>query len=321
VQPQASLLILDLYASGAIDTLGEGMAATLKAGLDAAAEAKDYDYIARCSEIVLDGMPKERCAEPLKALRPSLVAVSTDEGLIEIAHRMESLPRESAEFGRLSKLLRYLGKRSMPVLFDRIVAEEQRGFRQFLLTLFIELGEGTVPFLCRHAENPDWHVTRNVVYLLGRLKAEAGVDALDRILKDKNPKVRREVMTALGSIRGAKAEALFERCLDDEDPAIQGLAAEWLGVLGVTRVLPGLVQLMRGDAKRLRRSTEEAIGVIRAIGRLGGRDEIPVLREFASNARGFRIQRPEEIVKTCEEAIVNIQRRLDGAADTVPRGD
>ena len=304
------LVMLDLCATGSVDRLSEAMLTKLDDGLAKALEEERYDFILRLWQVGLEHANQATLPATYKALRPSLAAIASHETLLRVLRRMYAVGRDDPEYERLFKLLRFVAKRVVPMVFDRIATEKERLFRQFLLTVFLDFGEGTIPFLSRRIEHPDWFVTRNVAHMLGQLKLPAGAPALERVLHHDDFRVRREVLAALAAIKGDQAEALLIQCLEDDQPAVQILAAEWLGVMDAGNALPALVALLTKQPRRLVKEPDLATGVVRAVGRLGRPSDIAVLQGFAARLKGRKLG---QAAKACEEAVAGIERRRSAA--------
>ncbi|MFO7976051.1 MAG: HEAT repeat domain-containing protein [Candidatus Hydrogenedentota bacterium] len=216
----------------------------------------------------------------------------------------------NARYHTLLGLLAQLGERAYEALFQALAEEPNRRMRRRLILAFIDLGEDTAYFLIRMTEHPQWYVVRNVVYLLGKLRSPAGINALERVRDYPDIRVRREVLRAAASIRGPEAERLLRRSLDDPEPVIRGLAAEWLGIINADGTLEEFRTLLEKGDKRLRTCQEFAAGVVRALGRIGDRSDLPLIERFKDRSRGFGIIRHEGVAQACEQAIDDIRRRL-----------
>jgi HEAT repeat protein len=146
------------------------------------------------------------------------------------------------------------------------------------------------------------------------LAAPAGVNALARVLRHPDVRVRREVLRALAAIRGPEAEGLLRRCLDDPEPALRGLAAEWLGIMNAEGILEEYRAMIRDRDRRLRSCHELAAGVVRAVGRLGGEADVPLLESFRKHSGTFGLLRPAEVEGACNAAIGEIRKRASGSS-------
>jgi HEAT repeat protein len=316
VVEQSGLSLLHLLATGQVPELTEKRETFICNGIQTALQANHYNVVGQFLEA---GRDYEEGAVQ-EALTAIVQDVTTRQRLGDVLTAMRSAGTDSKQYGRLKELFQMGGERAADVVFDRLNRDRDPGTRQYLLALFVELGEDGVQFLARRVTDNSRSVVSNAVYLLGQLRAEAGVEALAQALAHSDIRVRREVLRALATIGGTKTEQLLIQSLGDPEPVIRGLAAEWLGIVGAASVLPSFLEKVTKEHRKLRKQPDVAIGVAKAIGRLGSPEHVRVLREFESRLKGFGVLRRDEMTKACEDAVVQIERRARNASGEARAG-
>ncbi|MBI4558255.1 MAG: HEAT repeat domain-containing protein [Candidatus Hydrogenedentes bacterium] len=305
---EAALVALNLVEEGDFSATDREVAVLFPRALQSALNEERYDFVSQFLEKTLDGPERKAHQTTLKILRPFIAVLTSVENIARILDQMYSVGLAHPTSQRLTKLLRQIGEPAYEVVFDGIAHEPDRKLRQFLLTVFVGFGEDTVFFLSRNVEQREWYVVRNVAYLLGQIGSETGIDALERVLYHADMRVRREVLRGLAAIGGNRAETILLRCLEDDHPVIQGLAAEWLGVMGAANALPVLREVLDQQHKATRRRRPDlVIGVVRAIANLGTEDEATAVRKLAARLRRSLAKRRDEMLQACEEAIAKLE--------------
>jgi HEAT repeat protein len=76
-----------------------------------------------------------------------------------------------------------------------------------------------------HLGDLRWYVVRNMVYLLGTLRDDTALPALERTLGHPDERVRREVVRTLGNLSAPRAAQLVELALSDPASSVRVLAA------------------------------------------------------------------------------------------------
>ena len=124
----------------------------------------------------------------------------------------------------LEAVLLQLGEGAQPSLLRLLIEADGINARRALLNTLANGGLSTHEIMA-HIGDPQWYVVRNMVYLLGRLRDEAAVPALERTIKHPDERVRREVVRALGNLNTERAAELVELSLSDPASSVRALAA------------------------------------------------------------------------------------------------
>ena len=120
--------------------------------------------------------------------------------------------------------------------------------------------------------------------LLARKMAGAAAGAMHPLLKHKEPRVRRNVIEVAGELGGVENARLILAGLDDGDGEVRSLAALFVDVCAHKELLPSLLSVME------KQSDQMLLGSLALqVGTLGGREQIPALKEF-----GKKVSDPEQ---------------------------
>jgi HEAT repeat protein len=191
-----------------------------------------------------------RNREPALPERPQLARAALS-GLAEQdlpATLVGSLPgvdKEKRE--RLAAIIYAAGKSAVGPILDLLATVEDRNLRRLLCEILSRMGEAAAPLLLARARDQDsaWHLTRNLVMVLGDIKSPLLKDDLAWALAHPHPRVREEALVYAAKVIGADAEALMVRGLADPDPQVRRRAVRVLArlpALGDAAVL-GLLEL------------------------------------------------------------------------------
>jgi len=218
-----------------------------------------------------------------------------------------------------AEILKRGGGRSADYLIERLAEEENRSHRARLVTLLKEMGKGSSkPFLSR-LEDPRWFLVRNVVGILGDIGDPSAMPALARVATHGDPRVRRELIRTLTRLETDDSREMIVAALNDEDRGVQITAVGALASVKGRRAREVLLDLakktgvfadapvelrqeaFRGLAKArvpeafdvlsavIKRkgflgfgeSSETRAAAVKALGGVGSRDAIALLREVA----------------------------------------
>lgn len=289
-----------------IDSVSE----LLQKGVLAALEEKRYEALLQMLELhraAVDSARRDGQEMAGTILFPHSLS---SEHLDRIVETLTQSRAHTTDYVYLLRILQMLGDPAFERLFLRLTTEEDPLSRAACMHVFAQLGEETVPCLSRKAREREWFVARSTAQLLGKVGSPAGLEALRRLTRHEDPRVRKEAVTALRGIRGQSAQELVADCLQDPDPSVAALAADSLRAAGAPEALPMLVAAMRERRRQLRKQPDLAVSVVRAVGSLGGRSEIEALREFSPPRWLNFVSRLGRITQACQESIQEIHDRL-----------
>lgn len=303
----AARTLLELYVQPTIEGVTKRTSERLTQQLLEILEDGGYEYLAETIRTVETELPRSAQARARPELENVLTECAYPTHINRILSKMRKVGRLSYEFAQLRFLLDALGERVLDHLFLRLEMEHSRSMRMFFLDLFRQFGDKAQPLLNRKMRHRDWFVVRNVVYILGSLGTEIAVHSLINLLDHQDMRVRREAVRALARTGGAVAEDALLNLLDDDEPSMRRIAAEWLGYMGCERALPELRERL-ARASQSPNNDDLLIGLVRGIGRLGGRAEAALIRQYVPRSGAFRGEKKRELSKAGKEALARLEK-------------
>jgi hypothetical protein len=89
--------------------------------------------------------------------------------------------------------------------------------RKTVVDALVSLGPKDVPSLLKGLKHPEWHVVRNIIFILREIGDATAVEHIKIAVKHEDSRVRKEAVRALGEMGGENALRVICECLDDED--------------------------------------------------------------------------------------------------------
>lgn len=210
--------------------------------------------------------------------RPIAAAVKTEEGYLA------ALPDIA-----IPALCRVLGQ-----------VDSRRG-RMLVVNALVRIGQGNIEMFYPYLRDERWYVVRNILLILGRMRALGAVKQIKPLVMHEDLNVRREALTALSQIGEGEALDALLALLRDSDPRMRMSAARSLARLGRAAVNPLLGIVLGRDFEE--RSLEEKRGFFEALGRTNAPDLLPYLRMLLSRKPLFRKKEAEEMRVCAVEAL------------------
>ncbi len=137
------------------------------------------------------------------------------------------------------------------------------------------------PALLSLLKDRDRTVRAQVVFILGGTNETGLMNHLLPLLKDPEGEVRREVAKVLGEKGERNAVPFLTGLLNDQEEMVQGEAAKALGQIRSENALDPLAKIA-GDGER---ATHTRVSAINAIGAMGGRKSLRVLKDFMKDSK------------------------------------
>jgi hypothetical protein len=303
----ATRSIFELFLYESMLPLGDRTIRFFSALLEKTIQKKSYDFLSEILQLIVEEIPRRAQAQLRTVVTKALALCGEREHFDEIIHRLRARDPRSPEYKRLIYLVDLMGDAGAALLFDRLEHESNQAKRLFVVGLFSELGEEKLPFLTHKLKSDEWYVVRNVVFILGKIRSDMAVDDLRGTLDHSDVRVRREAMRALSAIGGERPKNILIGLLESPEPLTRRLAAEWLGTMADKSVLPRFVELISDRAGELMKDPDYAMGVVRAIGMLGGAEEIRILKRFMPRGAVFRGSKIVELIDACKESIARLE--------------
>jgi len=215
--------------------------------------------------------------------------------------------RDTPEADACRRLMRLLGGRTIDPLLEVLADEPDMTARKGLVDLISTLASGHVNELGVKLADPRWYFVRNVVNILGATRDRSMLPLLARTLRHGDARVRRETIRAVAGVRDKLAGEMLVAALSDEDPQNVGLAARYLGTLGVEEASQQLATVARGEG-RGNRETGARVEAIEALGRLGTPEAAAALRDVLRQRAFLAGGRMREVRTAAEAALADLGR-------------
>ncbi|MBI4365104.1 MAG: HEAT repeat domain-containing protein [Candidatus Latescibacteria bacterium] len=138
-----------------------------------------------------------------------------------------------------------------------------------------------------------WYVTRNIVYVLGRIAHQGVERALDRALHHEDVRVRKEAVRALGNIESPTSRAFLVAAFRDQDAGVRVQAALTLAQRRDDRAAQSIWGAVTAP-EFVRRDQNERRLFFEALGRCGSDALLPRLTEMLTRGGLFRGANEEE---------------------------
>lgn len=268
------------------------------------------DYIDAADAVqALDALADDRALDAAQAerVRAALVATASPAHMRGLGEAMRLHPSGTPEHDACRRVLVLLGSRAIAPLLEVLADEPDMAARKSLVEVLSEIAHLQVQVLGEHVSDPRWYFVRNVVSILGATRSPAALSPLSRTLRHADARVRRESIRAVAGIRDRRALELLVTALTDEDAQNVGLAARYLGTLGVTGAVPSLAAVATGEGSG-NRDMSARLEAIEALGRLGGPQAARALKDVARKRSIIRQSQAGALRAAAAAALDDLER-------------
>lgn len=308
-QEHMAELLLYLQAEHDADFDNDAARQVVRTGLASALSGRKYESALRILAFAVKERNKPSTNGRRKAAEALLAFAAERAHLDPMLETLRGLERGSQEFKSISGILHVLGEFGIEALFDRLVDERNRSFRLMIAGLLAELGDEVVSFLDAKLAGADESVLRDLIYILGKTGSPRAVEVLKQAKDHSSRSVRMEVVKALGTIRERPAQDMLMGYLDDEDAKVAERATEWLRNMRAECAVPAFLEMLKTQRRRLVNSPELAQEVVRTLGELGRKSDLPALRKFRPPAWMFYSRKAKHLSALCKDAMEAISKR------------
>jgi hypothetical protein len=234
----------------------------------------------------------------------SILRTATDaprcEALAEALNRTMVSSGESEE-----SYLSAIRATGVPALCELLGTVESRRGRMLLVATLTRIGQGNLDVLIDYLRDERWFVVRNILLVLGRMKAVVAVKHIRPLVTHEDLHVRREALAALSQIGEGEALDALLALLRDSDPRIRVSAARSLARLGKRAVNPLLQIVLARDFEM--RPLEERRGFFESLGRTNSPDILPLLKMLLGKKPMFKKKEAEEMRVCAVEALARMK--------------
>ena len=231
---------------------------------------------------ILDGRDEEQ-AQSVNAALAYLSAVKAKEGIPEAREIVEA--RETKYLSAAIRLLgRAGGESETDLLLGMYEAEEATdALRQDVIQALGDIGaRAAVDSLVKVVDDESGRKATRMfaAEALGKIKDERAVPALVKAANGEDPQVRTAAINALGSFSGAEAEGAIVQSLRDSVVGVRLAAIKASVSLSIRAAEPFVRFRARNDPDR--KVKDESL---RALGSLGGRENLQFLRDILQDRK------------------------------------
>ena len=242
--------------------------------------------LASHAELLLEGFTSEEPFDPLELLAEP----------------------DPEKFSRMIVALTALGPKSFSPIVDLIKDRGRVELRERALDAFREAGHTATQALIDELERDNqWYVYRNILNFLAELRAGDALDAVDRMVGNKDERIRREAVRTLASIGARESVPWVQQAASDPSTAVRKTAVRGMGMFSDASVAPFLLDIIAGQGSRGKDEDQSVVeAAVLALGDLKLDACIPQLAELLGKGGLFRKGRPEEIRAAACVALGNI---------------
>jgi len=189
------------------------------------------------------------------------------------------LPDAGSESGVLRALLKRAGDAGAEVLIALMPNASSLTRRRVYFDAIVELRKG-VPQLIDALGATQWFVVRNAALLLGEMKALEAEQALGRLLRHHDERVRIAVICGLGQMDRPSSRLLVQSGIADASPEVRRRA---IGGFGQEKGAPvSATPLLRALA--VEKNPEVEVEILYALGRVASADAVQKLIRLCSQS-------------------------------------
>ncbi|MDD5131620.1 MAG: HEAT repeat domain-containing protein [bacterium] len=229
-----------------------------------------FDWAVKYLSIVRDlWQDPTAAAERRILLQPLLLALGAREIVQKLVYAIRSIEKDDVAHVLIQDYLTMLPGDSTPYLIELLGAEEMLAVRRLLCQVISEVSKDKIEYLWEKLNDPDWHLVRNVVLILGLINNERSLSRLCDLLEHGNSRVRVEVIKSLGLSGSPRIFDCLLKGLSDKDAQVRNVTVEWLGNLQDKRAVPVLLKIVKkldpfGLTVNLKREAIQSLGLLKA---------------------------------------------------------
>jgi HEAT repeat protein len=243
--------------------------------------------------------------EPLLAeIQTALLQATHPKRILLLERALDAAERETLD--DFIALMMLLGTEALPSVIDLLGKADQMKTRRFLCELLVEAGKRDIDYLISRLRDERWYLTRNLVYVLGKIGDPKIIGELASLIGHSHFQVRRAVLHALNAMEDPSAKKLLVRFLSDADGSNRLTAVKSLGRRKITEALVPLLEILASKDFQDRELAEKE-GIFEAVGQIGGAAAVPHLQRFLTAKWAlFRDAKLEETAACAAAALQKI---------------
>ena len=209
--------------------------------------------------------------------------------------------------------MRVLREDGVVAMINVLGDEEDMAMRKYITDAMVELARDYTGLITARLNDERWYLVRNLISILGRMRATDALPYLRQTFYHPNPKVRAETIRTLGFIGGYEASTFLIEGLSNPDHQTRVLCIRWLGRLEERRANSALIQTLESLKDNRQEDLELKKEIVISLGKLGNLDTIAILEKYRKMSKfGYREQW-EEINMAAEQSLQQLLARFPHA--------
>jgi hypothetical protein len=209
--------------------------------------------------------------------------------------------------------MRVLREDGVVAMINVLGDEEDMSVRKYINDVLVDLGRGYVGLFTMRLNDERWYLVRNLISILGRMRATEALPYLRQTFNHANPRVRAESIRSIGFIGGFEAGNILMEGLANPDPQTRMLCVRWLGRLEERRALNSLTHTLDVLKDNRQEDLELKKEIIITLGKVGNLDTFTALEKYRKMSKfGYREQW-EEINIVAEQSLRQLSKRFPQA--------
>ncbi|MDD5491074.1 MAG: HEAT repeat domain-containing protein [bacterium] len=229
-----------------------------------------FDWAVKYLNIVRDlCQDPSLSVESRTLIRQLLLNLGAREIAQKLVYTIRTIEKDDIAHVLIRDYLTMLPGESTPYLLELLGAEEMLAVRRLLCQVISEVSKDNMEYLWEKLSDPDWHLVRNIVLILGLINDERSLGRLCELLGHENSRVRVEVIKSLGLSGNPRVFNYLLQGLHDRDVQVRNVTVEWLGNMQDRRAIPVLLKIVKkfdpfGLSASLKREAIQSLGLLKA---------------------------------------------------------
>lgn len=145
---------------------------------------------------------------------------------------MQNYSKDSPEYVSTYAYLSSVEQETTKVLLEMLANQTDKTTkkeRTVLFDLLKDIGKNQIAIIGEYLHDDRWFLVSNIINILSEIKSDEAVALLQKVVNNKNVKIRQEAIKGLLSIGGKKATVILAMFLKDVDASVQMAAIRGFG--------------------------------------------------------------------------------------------
>lgn len=151
--------------------------------------------------------------------------------------------------------------------------------RRLICDVLAQLSRDDIKPLINKLEDDNWHIVRNMVYVLGKTGSTEAIKSLSKIKDHPEPKVRKEIVHAVSEINSEEAREFLVYYLEDKDSSVSQNALRNIAGKGYLKAVPAILKIITSESFNIKEASGKR-EFFNTLAILKARDSLPFLRNL-----------------------------------------